>query len=51
VLASGYAELPEGATTTMYRIAKPFWQDDLARIINDAIAGKRAALRTAGGAA
>ena len=23
ILASGYAELPEGATTTMYRIAKP----------------------------
>lgn len=43
ILASGYAQLPEGTTTTMYRLSKPFGQPELARVIADAMAGKRAA--------
>jgi len=36
ILASGYAELPAGATLQMLRLAKPFWQDELARALSDA---------------
>jgi CheY-like chemotaxis protein len=35
VLATGYAELPEG--TVLPRLGKPFFQEDLARAIRDAI--------------
>lgn len=40
VLATGYAELPEG--TTLPRLGKPFFQEDLARAIRDATERKRA---------
>ena len=36
ILASGYAELPAGANIQMHRLAKPFWQDELARAVADA---------------
>lgn len=40
VLATGYAELPEG--TALPRLGKPFFQEDLARAIRDATDRKRA---------
>ncbi|TCR67575.1 PAS domain S-box-containing protein [Bosea sp. BK604] len=36
VLATGYAELPGGADPALLRLAKPFWQGDLARVIAEA---------------
>lgn len=33
ILATGYAELPPGTDTSMPKLAKPFYQDDLARIL------------------
>ncbi len=36
VLATGYAELPSGADPSLLRLAKPFWQADLVRVIAEA---------------
>ena len=33
ILATGYAELPPGTDMAMPKLAKPFYQDDLARIL------------------
>ena len=33
ILASGYAELPHGQTTSLPRLAKPFRQEELAAAI------------------
>jgi CheY-like chemotaxis protein len=38
LLATGYAELPSGATTDLPRLAKPFRQDQLATEIAKALA-------------
>ncbi len=37
ILATGYAELPPGTDMTMPKLAKPFYQDDLARILAQAL--------------
>lgn len=42
VLATGYAELPGGADPALLRLAKPFWQGDLARVIGEASRRSRA---------
>ncbi len=47
ILASGYAELPPGATLQMHRLAKPFWQDELARALADAARPARTARKQA----
>ena len=39
VLATGYAELPAGLAVNVPRIAKPFHQAELLRVINDIMAG------------
>jgi PAS domain S-box-containing protein len=39
VLATGYAELPAGLAVNVPRIAKPFLQAELLRMINDVMAG------------
>ena len=39
VLATGYAELPAGLAVNVPRIAKPFLQAELLRVINDIVAG------------
>lgn len=41
VLATGYAELPSGADPSLLRLAKPFWQADLSRIITEALERRR----------
>jgi PAS domain S-box-containing protein len=38
ILATGYAELPSGVSVTLPRLAKPFWQVDLARVIAEVTA-------------
>lgn len=38
ILASGYAELPEGAAKTVLRLPKPFGREDLVRVIDAAAA-------------
>jgi PAS domain S-box-containing protein len=38
VLATGYAELPPGAAIDLPRLAKPFFQHDLARLIEEVMA-------------
>jgi CheY-like chemotaxis protein len=38
ILATGYAELPEGSKSDLPRLAKPFTQDDLARVVSAAMA-------------
>ena len=35
LLATGYAELPDGVTCTYPRLEKPFHQEDLARLIGE----------------
>lgn len=37
ILATGYAELPKGGTTTLIRLAKPFTQDQLAAVLAEAL--------------
>ncbi len=39
ILATGYAETPEGLPATVRRLGKPFWQGDLEKAINDVVAG------------
>ncbi len=36
ILASGYAELPAGGTAILHKLAKPFWMDELARVVSEA---------------
>ena len=43
ILASGYAELPAGKGAELYRLAKPFWEHDLARVLAEAVQGPIAA--------
>jgi two-component SAPR family response regulator len=38
ILASGYAELPDGSAKTVLRLPKPFSRDDLLRVIDAAAA-------------
>jgi PAS domain S-box-containing protein len=38
ILASGYADLPQGVATELHRLAKPFSQDELAEAINEVAA-------------
>lgn len=38
ILATGYAELPHGATTELPRLGKPFLQGQLARVIENVAA-------------
>jgi CheY-like chemotaxis protein len=40
VIATGYAELPDGADIGLPRLAKPFLQADLARLLTTVTAGK-----------
>ncbi len=40
ILASGYADLPPGVTTGMTRLAKPFLQQDLVRVLAEAMRPK-----------
>jgi CheY-like chemotaxis protein/anti-sigma regulatory factor (Ser/Thr protein kinase) len=40
LLATGYAELPDGSGASLPRLAKPFWQADLARAIGDILPGR-----------
>ena len=42
VLATGYAELPPGVLTTVPRVAKPFMQDQLLRVVREAMAAPAA---------
>lgn len=37
ILATGYAELPEGTDLDIVKLAKPFSQDDLARAVGEAV--------------
>jgi CheY-like chemotaxis protein len=39
ILATGYAELPEGLGSTLPRLSKPFTQEQLANAVNAAIGG------------
>ena len=39
ILATGYAELPQGAPTTFVRLSKPFFQNQLADAVAEAIGG------------
>jgi CheY-like chemotaxis protein len=41
VLATGYAELPDGAGAGLPRLAKPYTQSDLARVLRRAFPMRR----------
>ena len=40
ILATGYAEIPEGLTPGVRRLNKPFWQSDLEKAIAEVTAGQ-----------
>jgi len=40
VLATGYAELPEGADRNLPRLGKPFMQSDLERVVRQTTAAR-----------
>ena len=50
VLASGYAEMPEDAGPRMPRIAKPYGQLELSRLLHEIVGGQSARVAVAGDA-
>lgn len=44
ILATGYAQLPPGADPTLLKLAKPFLQDDLARVLQQVLVRDGASL-------
>ena len=48
ILATGYAELPEGADPDLARLSKPFTQADLTKAVGDVMGRRRMIDRLAG---